>query len=1603
MKYAWTEPQLDRILKPSEALLKALGSNKKLEGIGPAFELITQSINAAAHTWPTESTNSWLSVSSDLSKEFKELQRGTSTKVGLYKPPPKGGPLAQLCNIKTHLLTEDLAKKILCLIGRGILVTSANGSTRLDSLLGGCKSMTMVGTRRSNADQHWKALSQIDLIQVTELTAFLQETSRPTAVIDFVRSAIFFLEKSIYGPSPNKDFDSSGNKIFAEGLTLNVEGLSLDKDEEQEKSKDEKTHEVGPPDVSKRLTDATFQPYTSKLGLLHRDYLPPKDLAGIASALRQDLDSKSKEIRAFAMLGLSSLLIGSDDESVLKTPLIQTGSIWLDIYRGAWAWDFQVYRISGDQSNLSPDDLEPIYIQLPRPLVDAFREAHEKAGAKQPGTLGELLNSAFGPISLTAFREYLRQRYPSPHFIYRGRIAKSLGFVYLEQTGSDMLSSVGTGRFFLSAPASLFYFNPTTDRLQEATKKVYEYLGLGEPCASSVLIHERINRTKIYSSKEFVEGCEELIRSLAELHAQLYAEPSYSKRRKFASDIHKRVAALLIVTSGGRGSKLERLTLAATHSHPSLFLLDDKATATIEDGVSFPRVLCKLEVLKDCLNLALKVALSLAYPVTNQEASAFLFWDERDSSDPRPLRTSDLHEVFSAYFQGAQINFARALWVTELDRLGVDRWLIRAMTGHSRDVTRVGSAYINFSVVQAAHTLSAAMEMALGNQIRQLHIRVGAPGLSFSTLGILTEQPQLSRIEDPRLIVEPLAPNNLVAANNYRTVVNTLLSRPPLGSKSLTIYLTAVLLDRLPDFQAALNISQGAALLKEGEIYGASVSRRHFAHEFWFPLPVTSGFLETKGLDNLNIDKYKLNSEMDEWLVKNHIRGIAKGNSLMAIFMMAESFRRLNLAPWLIAISEPKVPAPTLSQHSIQRIAGQRFALADQGTVDFIGKEKRKKTHSDDTKFLCIKVHGFNDHTTRLGEIRQRAKDCLASIEDAEDAEDVVWTPYGLWLRSWLQEELVRSFRQTDGCYEISTIYKHLLPFATVKLDRNVDPQDWYEDDWQAFLIAVGFTDSQDDSGRPNDANTHHALAALCRSLLRRGFFVPATVWGKLGQVPSSACRDSASSCIVLAHELKRLDALLQEIYREHPHELTLQSARKCVLTALPLRSTDPGSLRFDCLTTSDYLVIVRSGYNTHKTHNTIRISRLSEDSAEALRTFQSELVKFEPQAKLLLRGQGTPEEGAHEQALQHAFNHLLKLSTGDPNARQQSLRGSVLQNLCTPNWQTYANGILNQSVSPIQVQSWVVDCQRDPTRMASAIAAAGHGDLRSALGHYASHWTFINTLMAFADLCKLEPSPQFIELFGWKYNTLITRRKRAVAAGKSFDLWEHLLLIGGKKKEETPKISEREDAYNQITAIPKSNGELSVADVQFVIRSALGQSKEEAQKATSLLLSRAQTLKALCPAYYEVARSLDRSRSVAQPRSIQGTIDLLKNDSATGLISSLLSASVGELSLLSNLLRFNDQTVRECNESLHVLAKVIPRGFGLRVWIGKSHITPSWRQLCTSLCAPAELKGTPELGGKPRVILFNIKNPNAVLEGRWTGLLRVSVLVVKHLKERSA
>lgn len=1380
MSVAYSIVQFDA---SSRALLRAIGIGESLAGVFPALAVARYCFDRASEATADASFSAWSAVTRNLELQLRKADADAKLSLGVHQfgAQDRESPPARFAALLCPQPASAPQQRLSTLLARALISASISGDSLTSTFLDGIHTLqgAIAGKGRRSAD--WQALVGDDLADPAKLRARAESIGPKSPALPFVLAASKALEQAVASPrlleEPTSGASGAGTTEQEDDARESPAGYRPSStDEGEDTSSDERVPMDTTPKIVGRLAAAETASVAEKFGLHHRDYLLPSDFAPITRKLRRLLDSGDRTMQVFAALGLTSALTTCSDAVAVNLRFDSTHTIWLDLEQGTWCWDFQEYRRHvAPGSDQRPRD--PIPTALPAPLVLFLRKV--RASFPLAETLGAAL-AGYGDkaLDLRAFREFLRRLGNTAHPAYRGRFARSIAYVYLAQTGSDMTAAQATGQFAACAPAALFYFSPTAETRYQRAAKVYSFLGLGEPFRSGVA-EARMGAQKVLEEAELRNGWEDLATELNAAMAALRSAEE-SKRRAQGSRVMKLLCAAFVVQTAHRATRFDCLTFSALYAHPDYVAILDKDEGGRHPGRLLPqtqRVRQILAAAAECHQIACgdeEQGVEADHPV-------FVTWPE--AGGPTCLNTGDIVEVIHRHFQGSDPNFARSVWVTYLDESGCDRWLIRVLTGHTRDVTRTSEPYFDTSPVCFADRLRCQMERVGATIFGPAPIELvegPAPRVRLRIRASNADAIQpASRVPDPRSLLEGITGETLTGWRTADRVRKAIASADLNASPAVRAVLSLLFVDFIPEAATCLRAVKHSHkyLRRYGNQCGVLWHRPHFIHPTWIPIDASTErliALAEDGTENLGTQVGKALRHVDDSWPRN------ARSAWKEVERVQRHFMRIEFPPSLQAMAHPGTPAPALSDLSLMRLALGESSPAPAVDVpdELVAPPRaRESTAKPELGQLRELVHPWTTPIERLGELRARAVQLRRKIQEGFEARSL----HSVWIYDWIMDELQQSAVEAKGRLDISSIYTYLgvliLPCPEL---AGLDPYDWTDEEWNLWIdhleSKISGPAAEPERQGPVSERVRHPVGRLVRNLQKRQHYVPWPIRSRLLESHEDQACGSASSTLILDSDIAAARAICQSWLDGRPLDQLMMDAR-FVGHSFPSRTSEISSLGLDCVTPAGGLLIQREGYKVHKTHNAIRLVLLDAQKQSEFVRLKQKLAEYHPEgADLLLRGDGSAQAGARDVNLARMLTISLKIVTGDVRARIHCLRAKSLQDDTWPGWAELARELLAAGVSVERASTWVSEIRSNHHRLTFSSVQAGHGDLRPALGNYLAAWPLVLHLHARSLLVQLTPKRKMLHQLGANANTYAQAYRRS---GRTLSIWDWLPAQG--------------------------------------------------------------------------------------------------------------------------------------------------------------------------------------------------------------------------------
>jgi hypothetical protein len=1620
-----------------------------LSGASRTTSIILKCLEKACQSWPEAPFGSWIRLVRELNIDLQQsIDRGIHDPVVLFRAAePSAGVLYEIQRWNLSVVTE--AERVLqALIGRALIIHQQKNGVIPWELVAGFNTLRLAGSNKGKRSKDWQRLLDVDLRSSAQVQAALDSTVPTVRTYPFLTHLLHILSEGVKEPiaapmrvehaaDPDDETDSNFTKDSAKHISISrasgpfqiSDSDSGASEVELDAETDSRTKSTTTR-ISARLAAADYTSAHEKLGLHDRDHLIQSDLIRITQKLVPLMKSEDKVKVGFATLAVLSLITCTSDQFVLNMYLKpQADSIWIDLAVGAWAWDFGTYRRSGSPTPSEIEaEIEPVLVPMPLCLYEVLKDAHQQSGKAE--SVGDLIRAiqATDSFDLHGFRIFLRSLANSPHPPYRARYARSFQSTLLKTTGSDMLTGLLSASFSMTAPAALFYFCPTYRTIYTQLNTVYDALGFG-PCTRPCDEGQRAGCKHVLSVELCQAGWQSLVTQCNQYRSRCLSTDDPTEKLLCGNEWLAHLCAAFVLQSAHRGTRLEQLTAQALFTDFGLGVVHDKDDTTQKDR-THARLLPWTPAIQQILSAAIEChsifrpAESNAFIEFQADMPVFCRTLEHQRNGYESISTKTVASILSRHFDGAPHNVGRAVWVTALDEHKCDRWLIRALTGHARDITRVGDAFFDVSVLETARRLHEPMYMVAQERFGNTPIDSTARSFSVASRMLLNREDRKSKrpgVPDPRTILQPIDSSVLAGWKLAQNLRSELLKGQLSATPTVLSILHLMFVDLVPDPEVvlkALDAEDNSAWWSKDPCPALLWSRTHFVHPTWLPVRASTWLL----LEQVPVRPRTvptLIAEVEIAIATSRLGHWFSNSSAFWIELCScsRSFRRMEMQPTLLAVSDPSVPAPSLNPNSISRLAmpsARTHQTYPQRVREKRSSANRKSRGADLVEMTGI-LNRMSDQDLRLGERRQRAILSMESIQ----ALNVNWTPAGVWMREWLMDELCRTRDHDPGRYQISslsTYYSTLLVHtAWAQWD---DPFEWEEDTWVEFidLISNACGTAEGISDEELHPRAKHALSALVRSLMRRKHWVPTAVLRRLNEPTETAHPfDSASSVLLSREDLKMATERMTEWLGDDPATLQLAQTRALICSCVPARAGEISSLPFDCLTEAGGLVIRRVGFNVHKTESSLRVIPLLSEAVLQVEQARQTVKLFVPNADLLLRGAGQSDDVMRDNRARDHWHEALKSVTGDTRARPHSVRASTLQEMTWPGWQEISTKLIRGRLSRSEACSWRTMLQTEWHRLAVATSTAGQSGISSAIGHYLAGWPLVHSTQTLAQIPDEPVSPLLLEQLQIKPSTLrqaksrSERDRRNKNSDETFCGWSWLEGRIDRCTCPTPETSESKSR----AAVKKQTIDKGIAGPQILITAnqldqvrylcvrGLGISTEVGHLKVGVSWSEATALDPLVPTDDELKASVKRARNEPGKRGKSGDIDLCLSPLGTEILVWLNQLPHRTLEFLLAAM-FRDMSVDvyvfEDPERWQEVVEKIPHSLRLQVRKGKSHIDAQDLNNARRSDLRFQLIPDPKLGRRPAVRVTLAAQDNRVMSARITSVVRLALLSFRHL-----
>ena len=1129
-------------------------------------------------------------------------------------------------------------------------------------------------------------------------------------------------------------------------------------------------------------------------GLCDYNMLKPGELRRVTGQLPKALAGDDVFEMKLALCAVISLATSLPIKLVLRISLTANGDIWLDCDAGeiVWSLDPLVERDPVPESLLAaghrPDGL--VRVPLPRMALRALALADRNEGrlfrALFAGQKFEDVEKAFGKFLRTSYEEGSRKPYSA-------RYAYSLGAAIVEQTGDGVAAALACMDFRHIAPSELYYLCIAQARLYQALEKTWAWLGLGElstGCPAGHVGSPLVPRREVYLAA--VCGLAESILMLLE---ESRTASSFQHRVDVFDRLGPRVAALIVLLLGERGTRLERRTFASLYGHPDCVIIFDKETsssgerpAAVTGTVKWllGAYLAELRALsvsarkagQDRLANRLRRMADLERP--NSPVFIRAAADGKKSTSLSPVVAGDVADVLQHF--GLHLNAGRHYLISVLSDPRYPVYVRRTLSGHGY---KAGAAWHYASGIPMAQLLDELRNILMGFEA----------DYGFPTEWTGTDRPAKHSLVKLGASAFRRRPDPAIRAFLRQDRRNA-----GRGSRPFSLVSTAILAHAEMLRERTVLHSDGlepAALFLAMQVFLEGVSNEEECRDvwnsfangeafcvkrtLWIERAVSSGRRRVRSLlapSLLTLHGYRLSVEKRSFddarcaLVK-WAREIGPAISWPAddfaamdvLFAIGEVLTLFELPPWIVTASTLCFGAASISLSSLVRLAA-RSPLIDAAPATTITRRRRQLERPGIGPLVKI-LNRLGSVKNQVGEDRAR-KNSLAEKLDTWRDNGVVMFPMVEAVQEYLYAEAEKLPTHGDPI-EVATLADYIGSLSHA-LDQRLahHPAEFEREEW--IDLRNLDIDSAKTRGIDYDPSPIRRFARYWASI---GSAVPPEIFAGESDGPVIRAPWSAASCFIWAHEWEQIRSQALALF---PHGSIGHEVADVYLTVVREASHRASETNYARLADLDaelaHLVVQSSGFSHLKTgEDSRRVHPLSAEAAAKLDRLAKRLASISSRRRYFFFNDA-PDKDPDFLELVAGLSRALRSVTGDPLARRHALRGIAECSMLVPNLDRFVESRLDLDYAEDFVETKGEKAWRAIVEVSSH---AAHHSLTAVLV-YLTIWPLVAHELRQRRLAALWPGNQFANWGGLEPGHLAVLRHRAKAAQKdALPLWRRL------------------------------------------------------------------------------------------------------------------------------------------------------------------------------------------------------------------------------------
>lgn len=959
----------------------------------------------------------------------------------------------------------------------------------------------------------------------------------------------------------------------------------------------------------------------------------------------------------------------------------------------------------------------------------------------------------------------------------------------------------------------------------------------------------------------------------------------------------------------------------------------------------------------------------------------------------------------------------------------MNRWLIRMFTGHGSGAVRAFAQSMGAAPLAAASALRTAFEADAGEllgdaaSLLSLADRLPLPKLPTFSLSVAGErEPDFAHRFASGIPLRAIDAQNLVDARLVDEIRGRIVSGKDLPPVHATSLLSRMAIDGVARWSvAAAQVIAPDKLRQVGVVRGGQWTREHYRHDLWQPMMPPTAILSARCTPRRSTAIPSIADEAAAWLkcVEGFDGWPADTQATMQRFEEAcEAWRRLHLPPVMCAAADPRRETPCLSPRALYRLSlgGETPAVAELINLPKTpGAAIRDNGSRHGLDRLTERINHWNSSDERLGGRQKRAGELCAEVEAMPSCGSAVFA----FCRDLIALEcsaFVRNAPWANKPSSFATRWTAIEPVLSA-LPLNADPYEFEEGEWTAFVrdvdqyclnasAAAGNVKSAGPAAGADavsSARARDALQRMFRVLGISGWTISPAVWQAIGNDVVTMPRVSACSTLVFEVDETRMRMLAGDALQDWPLEAAHFGARLIGALAVPTRTAEWSAVAHPCVTKDDAIAIPNGPFAADKSDNAPRAVRAAASRAQALRAYEREVMAMCPNAGHLFRFDDAALERDVE--ITALLGKLLRVSTGDSEARVQSLRATVYCEILWPGCREFLHRFLAEAVSADMCRQWL---ERDDlslrwSRPLEAAAAAGHGSVNPGIDSYAGLWPIVLAVHMRASLHGLPPGPEFIASAGAKANSLAAAKSRGRAIAS--DPWVWLLQqvrLPDVAPLYMPPDRGSEEAPNAHPAASSTAAQLDEAGspdaCRYIVNRLLGKSKSAALHAAKITDGLARTIEPRLPSHKEVNALRARTKGDIDGAALDADLSIATVDPEYRPLRDWLFRLPVEtvrtvVAVLSRDKRaFGSVAALRTPTFWRELVGTMPANLSLGVRFGRArHLSSEERASLRRIGAALQIrKRDPRIGVMPRVVVARRTGTNKVVEARQTAAVRL-------------